>query len=88
MKIHLEEHELKEIIQDHLISHMPDLNNRTFEIQLIAGRGDNGHRAEIEIVTVHNPPNVTSEAEAEPETVAGEDPAVPFKFGEDESEDS
>lgn len=84
MKIHLDEIELKDIIQEHLVSQMPDLSNRNFDIQLIAGRGDNGHRAEVEIVTGSPQPVAEATEEAVP---ADEEQAVPSLFGNDGADD-
>lgn len=84
MKIHLDENELKTIIQEHLVQQMPDLSNRTFDIQLIAGRGENGHRAEVEIVLT--PPASAAKKVADGQSDSEEEPAIPFNFGgEDES---
>ena len=79
MKISFDELELKAIIQDHLVNQMPDLSNRNFEIVLIAGRGETGHRAEIEVLTTSAPVQ-----QAVAETVTDDEPAVDFSFGDTE----
>jgi len=83
MKIHLDETELKNIIQDYLGNQMPELSRRTFEIQFIAGRGGTGHRAEVEIM-----PATAEAVEPAPKEELNEQPAVtPFNFGDETAEE-
>ena len=83
MKLIIEELELKKIIEDAMVNRMPDLANYHFDVQLIAGRGENGHRAEIEI-SAEQPQENTSAPETEdtPFPTDKEEPAVPNVFGE------
>ena len=50
MKIHLEERELKQAIKEYIRNQGIDLSQREIDIQLMAGRGDRGHYADIELV--------------------------------------
>jgi hypothetical protein len=83
MKVIIEELELKQIIEEAMISRMPDLANDHFEVQLIAGRGENGHRAEIEISAEKPEENSPApKTENAPFAADKEDPVVPNVFGE------
>jgi len=84
MKIHLDEKELKTIIQDYLTNQMPELSRREFDIQLIAGRGDNGHRAEVEIF----PALQEEKTEVSSDPIAEQPAVTPFNFGDTEDSSS
>ena len=49
MKIVIEEDELKEIIADYLREQMPERSGENFDVKFTAGRGPQGHYAEIEV---------------------------------------
>ena len=50
MKIHLDERELKQAIEQYIGSQGIDLSQREIDIQLTAGRGSRGHYADIVLV--------------------------------------
>lgn len=83
MKIHLDETELKSIIQEYLANQMPELSRRTFEIQFTAGRGGTGHRAEVEIMPADVPESVPA---TEPEKLSEQPAVTPFNFGDTDEE--
>jgi hypothetical protein len=80
MIIVIPEEELKEVIVDYLKNQMPDRANETFEVELFAGRGENGHRAEIEISK--RAPEATPEPEASQDDDEVE--VSPFNFENEE----
>lgn len=83
MKINLDELELKTAITEYIANQGLDITNKAVEIELIAGRGTNGHRAEVEILPTGSLEEVASEAQS-----PASEPAVPdFDFGDDQTED-
>lgn len=77
MLIVIEEQQLKDIIISYLHETMQGMADWTYDVNLIAGRGDNGHRAEIGM----SPPAVkNSPAEEAPE---GDDEAAVEGFSFD-----
>jgi hypothetical protein len=82
MKIIINEQELKDVITDYLKEQMPERANESFEVRLVAGRGDNGHYAEIEIEKRKNKEAETP-AEEEQVEAAAEDEAAVDPFGLD-----
>ena len=80
MKIVINEEELKDVITNHLREQMPDRANENFEVRLVAGRGPEGHYAEIDVARRSDEP--TTPTEEETKTPADPEAAVdPFNFG-------
>ena len=86
MKIIINEQELKDVVTDYLKEQMPERAHENFEVRLVAGRGDNGHYAEIEVEKREPVSEPATEAATEED---GSKPAVdPFNFGTPEDDDS
>jgi hypothetical protein len=81
MKINLDELELKTAVREFIANQGISIQDKDISIELIAGRGTNGHRAEVEIVPAGSEANTAEEAE-----VSDDEPAVPFDFGETEED--
>jgi len=88
MKIHLNQCEIEEAITDFIANKGLDLSNQVTNIELTAGRGSNGHYADIDLDdrveiergdTADNNPFDTDEM---PETLS------PFSDGENEVDNS
>lgn len=86
MKIHLDEHEIKEAISQYISNEGIDLSNRQTEITLTAGRGSNGHYADV-VIVVPNSGSPISEDDSTPfdtdpndleEKVSENQPALDF----------
>lgn len=78
MLIVIEEAQLKDIIISYLHETMQGMADWQYDVNLIAGRGDNGHRAEIGMSPPDSPAPTPTEAET-----SEDDPAVDgFSFGE------
>lgn len=81
MKLHLDEKELKESITQYISRDLGiDLSQREIDIQLVAGRGKNGHYANIELVKEGQTATDDPFSDAPPETPepSPDDPAVVF----------
>jgi hypothetical protein len=79
MLIVIEEAQLKDIIISYLHETMQGMADWHYDVNLIAGRGDNGHRAEIGM----SPPAATPAPVAEEATPSDDEAAVEgFSFGE------
>lgn len=87
MKINLVEAELKTAITEFLGNMGIDVRGKDINIELTAGRGQNGHRAEVEILPVVA--TATPEAQ-EAVTVPDEAEAAvpPFSFDDEEETES
>ena len=80
MLIVIEEQQLKDIIISYLHDTMQGMADWQYDVNLIAGRGDNGHRAEIGM----SPPTADAPAPATPETSEDEAAVEGFSFGDSE----
>jgi hypothetical protein len=89
MKIVIEEHELKEVVADYLRNQMPDRANENFDVQFTAGRGPQGHYAEIDVSRYSAEEGEEPVAEEdENEAAETEEAAIdPFGFDDDETDD-
>lgn len=80
MLIVIEEAQLKDIIIGYLNETMQGMADWSYDVNLIAGRGDNGHRAEIGM----SPPNAEETPTKEETTSSDDEAAVDgtgFAFG-------
>ena len=78
MLIVIEEQQLKDIIISYLHETMQGMADWTYDVNLIAGRGDNGHRAEIGM----SPPAAAQNSPAQ-EAPEGDDEAAVEGFSFD-----
>lgn len=86
MKITLLETEIKQALTDYISASGFDVQGKTVNIKLIAGRGPKGHSANLEIVPA-NAPAETVEAvadEGEAPEPQEEQAAIDFDFGKDD----
>jgi len=91
MKITLSETDLKDAIQQYISQMGVDLSNKRVEISMTAGRGTNGHTANLEILPldlVDNPDD--QDSDAAPDTAEDgdnaeeEQQAIPFDWKKSE----
>jgi len=81
MKIVIPEQELKDIVADYLRQQMPERGGENFEVKFTAGRGPEGHYAEIEVSK--RAPSTTAPTEEVDQEEAGDEAAIdPFNFGD------
>lgn len=86
MLIVINEEQLKDIITSYLHETMQGMSDWRYDVELKAGRGDNGHRAEIIMTPPSRDATSSDQEEAAP---ADDEPAITNIFGgSDESEDS
>jgi len=80
MKINLQEAEIYKALVEFISNQGIDITNKTVEVSLTAGRGANGHSAQIEITQSENSPVLPGTVE----TLENQAAIKPFSFEDDE----
>jgi len=87
MKIVIDEPELKEVVADFLREQMPERAGEHFDVKFTAGRGPQGHYAEIYVSKRSDETPAEQTEETNTEETAGKAAVDPFNFG-GENDDS
>lgn len=64
MKMHIEEHELIQAVLNYVEYRGIPLSGQQCEVKLVAGRGTNGHYADVIIIDPNEPPPIANAATA------------------------
>ena len=78
MRINLNEEEIQTALTEYISNQGIDLSQKRVSVELTAGRGVNGHKADIEIISADSVDAVDSSTEMAVPDVPEEQQAIPF----------